>query len=140
MLARFSPRRFFPLTVSQYALIFFVLLAIMLSGLISLMVHESASAQNAIRQSNEKAARIELYEAVAELNQFTSKSVQDLIAWDEARQQLLDPVYYGYWRNIRARSAGVLPTSLTTADLYDRQGSLHFDNRLFRLRYQSRNF
>ena len=122
MLARFSPRRFFPLTVSQYALIFFVLLAIMLSGLISLMVHESASAQNAIRQSNEKAARVELYEAVAELNQFTSKAVQDLIAWDEARQQLLDPVYYGYWRNIRARSAGVLPASLTTADLYDRQG------------------
>lgn len=84
--------------------------------------HDTASLKEAIAQSDEKLARQELDEAVTLLTERARASSQALMAWDEARQQLEDPVYYGYWRNSRALSAGVIPDTLDAVDLYSLDG------------------
>lgn len=67
-------------------------------------------------------ARQELEEAISLLTERAHGAARSLMAWDEARQQLENPIYYGYWRNSRALSAGVIPETLDAVDLYRADG------------------
>jgi len=117
MRARFAPR-----PIVQYALVLFIVLVAALGVLAAFVFHDTASLRDQIAQSDEKLAHQELDEAIALLTQQAERAARALTQWDEARQQLENPVYYAYWRNSRALAAGVLPKSIEAVDLYDLEG------------------
>lgn len=117
--ARLAPR-----PIAQYVLALFLVLVVALGVLAAFVFHDTARLNERIAQSDEKLAHHELDEAITRLTRQAETSVQSLIQWDEARQQLDDPTYYAYWRNSRALTAGVLPETLDAVDLYDSQGRI----------------
>jgi diguanylate cyclase (GGDEF)-like protein len=119
MRARLAPR-----PIAQYALVLFFVMVATLGVLAAFVFHDTARLKERIGQSDEKLARQELNEAIALLTQQAESAARALTQWDEARQQLDNPVYYAYWRNSRALAAGVLPDTLDAVDLYDSRGRI----------------
>src|SRR4030065_165658 len=99
------PARLAPRPIAQYALALFFVMVATLGVLAAFVFHDTARLKERIEQSDEKLARQELTEAIALLTQQVEGFAQALTQWDEARQQLDNPVYYAYWRNSRARVA-----------------------------------
>ena len=117
MRLRLSPR-----PIAHYALLLLFVLIVALGGLAAFVFHDTARLKAQIAQSSEALAHQELEEVIAQLTEQAESAAQALMQWDEARQQLENPVYYGYWRHSRALSAGVLPDTLDGVDLYDLNG------------------
>jgi len=111
-----------PRPIAQYALAFFFVLVTALAVLAAFVFHDTARLKEQIAQSDERLAHQELDEAIALLGQQAEIAARALTQWDEARQQLENPVYYAYWHNSRALVAGVLPKSIDAVDLYNSQG------------------
>ncbi|HWR75731.1 MAG TPA: hypothetical protein VN283_00805 [Thiobacillus sp.] len=111
-----------PRPIAHYALLLLFVLLVVLGVLAAFVLHDTARLKEQIAQSDQKLARQELDEVIALLTQQAEQAAQALMQWDEARQQLENPVYYGYWRNSRSLAAGVLPETLDAVDLYDLQG------------------
>lgn len=114
-----------PRPIAHYALLLFILLVTVLGVFAAFVFHDVARLKEQAALSGEKLARQELEEAVVLLARQAEGAAQALRQWDEARQQLENPVYYAYWRNSRAFAAGVLPETdiLDAVDLYDVQGA-----------------
>ncbi|MHB1085388.1 MAG: putative bifunctional diguanylate cyclase/phosphodiesterase [Thiobacillus sp.] len=117
ILARLSPR-----PIAHYVVALFLVLVTALAVLAAFVSRDTTLLKEQIAQSDANLARQEMGEAIALLIQQADKTAQALEQWDEARQQLENPVYYGYWRNSRALSAGVIPETLDGVDLYDLEG------------------
>lgn len=111
-----------PLSISQLALIFFVVLTLLLGGVAASMLHEMRSVDLQIKSTHRNLAARELTEAVATTLGEVEAIGERVAAWDEVKQQFSRPEYYAYWRNGRALNAGVLPETLEGFDLYDRFG------------------
>jgi diguanylate cyclase (GGDEF)-like protein len=122
MLFPFMPRRLSPRPIAHYALALLFVLVTVLSVLAAFVFHDTSRLREQIALSDTKLARQEMDEAIALLVQQANSISQALMQWDEARQQLENPVYYGYWRNTRALSAGVIPGTLDGLELYDLKG------------------
>jgi diguanylate cyclase (GGDEF)-like protein len=122
MLSSSRHERFFPRSIAQYALALLFVLVLALSVLAAFVFHDTTLLKEQIAQNDENLARQEMNEAIASLIQKADGVATALRQWDEARQQLEDPVYYGYWRNSRALSAGVIPETLDGLELYDLEG------------------
>ena len=108
--------------IAQYALALFFVLVVALGVLAGFVFHDVGRLKEQITQSDERLARQELSEMIEQLNREAENTAQVLMQWDEARQQMENPTYYGYWRNTRALSAGVLPDTLDGIGLYDVRG------------------
>lgn len=117
MRVRLSPR-----PIAHYVVGLFLVLVTALAVLAAFVSHDTSLLKEQIAQSDSNLARQEMGEAIALLIQQADKTAQALGQWDEARQQLENPVYYGYWRNSRALSAGVIPETLDGVELYDLEG------------------
>lgn len=117
MRARLPPR-----PIAHYALLLLFVLVAALGGLAAFVFHDTARLKEQIAQSDNVLAYQELEAAIVMLTEQAQNTAQALMQWDEARQQLENPVYYSYWRHSRARAAGLLPETLDAIDLYDRQG------------------
>ena len=117
-----SRRRFAPHPIAHYALALSLILVLALAVLAAAVLHDTARLKVEVSRSDEKLARQELDEAISLLTEHARSSAQLLMAWDEARQQLENPIYYGYWRNSRALSAGVIPETVDAVDLYGVDG------------------
>lgn len=114
---RLSPR-----PIAHYVVALFLVLVTALAVLAAFVSHDTSLLKEQIAQSDANLARQEMGEAIALLVQQADKTAQALGQWDEARQQLENPVYYGYWRNSRALTAGVIPETLDGVELYDPEG------------------
>lgn len=115
-------RRVQPHSISRYALGFFLVLTAALATLAVLVLHDVARLNDQVARSDELLAKQELSQAIGLLSRHAEEVAQSLTQWDEARAQLQDPTYYGYWRNSRALAAGVLPAAIDAVDLYDGTG------------------
>ena len=115
-------RRFSPRPIAHYALGLSFVMVAALTVLAGTVLHDTTRLKEEVAQSDEKLARQELEEAIGLLSERANQTAQALMAWDEARQQLENPIYYGYWRNSRALSAGVISENLDAIDLYDVSG------------------
>jgi diguanylate cyclase (GGDEF)-like protein len=69
-------------------------------------------------------ARDEALTHVKRLLEETEKQAGTLARWDETKQQLFHPEYYGYWRDQRVYEAGLLQDSVAKIALYDANGKL----------------
>ena len=47
---------------------------------------------------------------------------RELVAWDEVRQQLMQPAYYGYWKENRLYTGSRLPEYIDKVELYSNKG------------------
>jgi len=117
-----SFRRFSPRPIAQYALILSLVLVAVLAIFAAAVLHDTTRLKEETKRSDEKLARQELEESITLLTERAHGAAQSLMAWDEARQQLDSPIYYGYWRNSRALSAGVIPETVNAVDLYRADG------------------
>lgn len=119
-----SQARLAPRPIAHYALLLLFLLVVALGVFASFVFHDIGRLREQVAQSDAKLAHQELEESVALLVRQADSSAQALMQWDEARQQLENPVYYAYWRTSRALAAGVLPETevLDAVDLYDAAG------------------
>ncbi|MGV8991413.1 MAG: putative bifunctional diguanylate cyclase/phosphodiesterase [Thiobacillus sp.] len=122
MLFSFFKVRFPPRPIAHYALALSLVLVTALAVFAAFVFHDTARLKETIAQSDEKLARQELDEAIALLTEQAKANALAMMQWDEARQQLENPTYYGYWRNSRARSAGVISDNLDAVDLYNLEG------------------
>ncbi|MDP1862573.1 MAG: hypothetical protein Q8K52_01545 [Thiobacillus sp.] len=122
MLSSFFKVRFPPRPIAHYALALSFVLVTALAVFAAFVFHDTTRLKETIAESDVKLARQELNEAIALLSERAKTAALDLMTWDEARQQLENPIYYGYWRNSRARSAGVIPDTLDAVDLYNLEG------------------
>jgi len=111
-----------PRSIAYYALLLLFVLLMLLGVFAAFVLHDTTRLKEQIAQSDEKLARQELGEVMALLAQQAEQAAETLMQWDEARQQLENPVYYSYWRDSRALAVGVLPDTLDAVDLYDLQG------------------
>ena len=111
-----------PRPIAHYALLLLLALVAALGVLASFVFNDAARLRERIAQTDQVLAQQELKESIAVLSRHAEDAAAALVQWDEARQQLETPAYYGYWRNTRALSAGVLPEGLVALDLYDRRG------------------
>ncbi len=76
------------------------------------------------REQNERQfarAHAEIMRAVDSILSQTRAQVRALASWDEARQQLADPAYYGYWRSERLTLRLTYEHAIGV-ELYDAQG------------------
>ena len=74
-----------------------------------------------LAQSSQAAARAELAAAVDRLSNQVKNQADTLALWDEARQQLVTPEHYSYWRDQRVYESGTL-SRLARVALYDQSG------------------
>lgn len=116
-----GPRAF---SITQYALVFFLILSLVAVWLVLATLKETKTLKNQTLETQRKAALREIYIANTEITQIAERIALALTNWDEVRQQLIDPTFYAYWRASRALSAGKIPVALEGLDLYDKNGRL----------------
>lgn len=119
---RIPYRSFSPLSVKTYGMVFIVLVTLFFSLTSWLMLNKIQSIQSGIESNSQRAASAEIAQALQQLTKELEQSAHALASWDETRQQLSDPIYYGYWRDNRALQGGIVPDYVKAVELYSRQG------------------
>lgn len=109
------------------------LFGLLLVGLFGLhLVMRADQIKNAMEQERHQAASDELQRSVENVLEQVHNILADLVAWDEVHQQLGDPTYYVYWRELRLKETSRLPVYVSALELYDADGQ-----SLVRLPYES---
>ncbi|WP_296888650.1 EAL domain-containing protein [Thiobacillus sp.] len=108
--------------IKQAALAFIVGVLVLVSLIGGFALHEMRNVSHNLMQSNQKAARAELADAIERLSGQIKNQAATLGRWDETRQQLVIPEYYNYWRDQRVYESGMLSRFARVA-LYDQSGN-----------------
>ena len=112
-----------PFTIRAYAIGFIVFTALVF-GILGWAVQDKLDTiSTAAKIRNTNAANEEFAYVISRIISEIRHRADSLVMQDEARQQLVDPVYYGYWRDNRVRAAGVLPGYVQAIEMYTRQGA-----------------
>ena len=114
---------FFPLSISSYALIFLVLVAIFFSMIGIYAFKSIEQARQDIHANNYQIANQEVEKAISSLVHSIHMLSTQVSNWDEVFQQLDNPSYYTYWREHRLLDSGILPDYIATAEVFNRSGS-----------------
>jgi len=117
-------KTFFPLTISNYALIFLFIVAVFFIGIGVYAYSSIEQARANIHTSNRFAANEELSQSVSQLTTTVNAISRRVSIWDEVFQQLENPAYYSYWRKYRLLNADVLPDYIQSAEVFDRYGNV----------------
>jgi diguanylate cyclase (GGDEF)-like protein len=118
-----ASKKFFPLTISNYALIFLFIVAVFFIGIGVYAYSSIEHARSNIHTNNRLAANEELSQAINQLTTTVSAISSRISIWDEVFQQLENPAYYSYWRKYRLLNADVLPDYIESAEVFDRYGN-----------------
>lgn len=106
-------------SISRWVASFFVLSGI---AMVALGVYGSIQLKmldQDISQARTRAARSELNSAILSLTEIVRKQAKILGNWDETRQQLVTPSYYGYWKFSRVRNSGIQADFFQQVELFD---------------------
>ncbi len=116
-------RHLWPFTIRAYAIGFIVLMSLVFGILGWAVQHKLDTISTEAKIHNTNSANEELaYVIFHIINDELKRRADNLISQDETRQQLINPAYYGYWRDNRVRSTNVLPGHVQAIELYTRQG------------------
>lgn len=116
-------KSFFTLSISNYALIFLLIVTTFFTGIGIYAYSSLEQARSNIHENNRLAANEELNQGVTYLINTLSVISTQVSNWDEVFQQLENPAYYSYWRKYRLLSAGVLPDYVEAAEVFGRDGN-----------------
>ncbi len=107
------------LSANTYLAIF-MLVGFVMFALISLNLYQNVAAiKRLIGEEATIAARDELQRAVDTALRETQRIGANLSQWDEVHQQLNDPTYYVYWRELRLRNTERFPSFIVGSELYN---------------------
>jgi diguanylate cyclase (GGDEF)-like protein len=96
----------------------------LISGILGWAIeHKLDTISSEAKILNTKSANEELTYAISRILNEIKQRADNLAFQDEARQQFINPSYYGYWRDNRALGKGVLPAYMKAIELYTRQGA-----------------
>lgn len=111
-------------TISAHSYISrFSALGVVVFVLISVgMLYRMEYVSEVIEQENYQAATDELLEAVERTYELVDESALGLTQWVEIYQQIVDPVYYVYWREQRLKKNVQLPKFIRSVELYKQNG------------------
>ena len=116
-------RNLWPFTIRVYAIVFIGLMAL-ISGILGWAIeHKLDTISTQAKTLNTKSANEELAYAISRILNEIKQRADNIAFQDEARQQFINPSYYGYWRDNRALGKGVLPSYMKAIELYTRQGN-----------------
>lgn len=116
-------RRHFPLfSTNQYAIGFFLLMLLAVAVQTLFILRQMQTIETEAQVQNRQDAHRDIEMALAQVQDAMQKNASTLQKWDEARQLYYSPLFYNYWRESRALSAGVLSSSIKAVDLYDLKG------------------
>jgi len=117
-------KSFFPLSISNYALIFLFLATALITGMGFYAYSSIGQARENIHANNRLAADEELTQAVSFLMNSVNTISAQVTNWDELFQQLDNPAYYSYWREYRLLKADVLPGYVESAEIFEANGNV----------------
>ncbi len=112
------------ISITRWVAAFFIILSLIIAILCGLGLYRLYEIDMEFDRSRLAAAHEELSGAVTDLQLYIEKQSDAISDWDETRQQLLNPFYYGYWKTSRAHQAGVISPLFTNIDLYDSAGHI----------------
>lgn len=113
-----------PIRIATLSAGFIVLVGLVVAVMGGLMWLELDHISERIRASDQELGRQEIDQAVKSLERRVVSIGHDLATWEETRQQLVFDEYYTLWRDVRVRDAHMVPASVDTVALYDKQGRL----------------
>jgi len=112
-----------PFTIRAYAIGFIILMSLIFGILGWAVQYKLDTISTEAKIHNTGAANEELTYVISHIVREIAQKADTLIIQDETRQQFVNPAYYGYWRDNRARAAGVLPDFLQAVEMYTQQGA-----------------
>ena len=112
------------LSITKLVASFFTLLSLFIVALCGFGLYRLYKIDAEFDQSRLAAAKQELADAMADLDRYIDHQSSVIANWDETRQQLGNPNYYGYWKASRIHQAGVVPPVFSDLDLYDSAGQI----------------
>lgn len=112
------------LSITHWVAAFFVVLSLTTALLCGIGLYRLYEIGAELDQSRQNAARDELAGAVADLAVYLQQQSSVIANWDETRQQLANPDYYGYWKASRLHQSGLVSPLFNNLDLYDRSGAV----------------
>ncbi len=104
-----------------YALFFLGIAILLFALLANYVLNQIESIQTALHDRDQQAAMVEMRKTAKNSITHIQALAERLTDWDESRQQLQNPVYYGYWRNSRVADIG-LPSYVLAVELYHADG------------------
>ena len=123
MRIRSELRLLWPFTIKAYAIGFIVLMSLIF-GILGWAVQDKLDRIGAAAKiHNTQAANQEIAHVVSRIISEITQRADSLVIQDETQQQLVNPAYYGYWRENRVRAAGILPGFVQAIEIYTRQGA-----------------
>lgn len=110
-------------SVSQYAAAFVFLVMMIFITLSSFVYVKLQPILIESHKDQENLAREEFSRALKSAIQLAQSNVSAIANWDEARQQIGQPVYYTYWHDHRVNDSALLSKSVIDVDLYNINGT-----------------
>ncbi|MEW6132990.1 MAG: bifunctional diguanylate cyclase/phosphodiesterase [Pseudomonadota bacterium] len=114
-------RRF---SISHWVAAFFIVLSVIIAMLCGIGLYRLYETGAELERSRQRAAQQELADAISDLAAFLQQQSSIIANWDEVRQQLAEPNFYGYWKASRVQQSGQVSPLFGSFDLYDSSGRL----------------
>jgi diguanylate cyclase (GGDEF)-like protein len=111
------------LSITRWVAGFFSVVGIAMLGIAGVGLFNLYKLDKEVAQARTSAARNELSMAMLALQKNVGRQSEILAHWDETRQQLTNPGYYGDWKSSRLQRAGVLADFFQELNLYDQHAA-----------------
>lgn len=111
------------MSITRWVARFFAIAGLALLVMGGYGLYQLSRLDDEIAANRSGAAKEEITSAVAALQQAVQRQALALATWDETRQQLVNPDYYGYWKSSRVHHAGLIKNFFQDFDLYNPDGS-----------------
>ncbi len=116
------------LSIKAYLAILIVIIAVAF-GVLWIYIEKKQNEINThILEMNQEIAYRDVLSSIEKVSEQFYSARQELLLWDEVRQQLADPRYYEYWRSNRLIRSGRLPKLVEYVGVYDGKGNRLSDN------------
>lgn len=114
-------RRF---SISHWVAAFFIVLSVIIAMLCGIGLYRLYETSAELDRSRQHAAQQELADAISDLSAFLQQQSSIIANWDETRQQLANPNFYGYWKASRVQQSGQVSPVFSNLELYDSRGKI----------------
>lgn len=116
-----TERRF---SISHWVAAFFIVLSVIIAMLCGIGLYRLYETSAELDRSRQRAAQQELADGISDLSRFLQQQSSIIANWDEVRQQLANPNFYGYWKASRVQQSGQVSPLFSNFELYDSSGKI----------------
>lgn len=114
--------RLIALSVSHYAFLLIGVMVLLFAAVGFVAYERMHQVRLEVEAADRRAAARELRDAVEAVQEDLLADAARLAAWDELRQQLSQPTYYAYWRELRLQDSPFIEDYIVEAEVYGANG------------------